>query len=735
MNSVIPSDQVKDEHDKQSLRLESLHILILATCILACLWILALAIVVGDVLPSSYVLPFALIAASVLTYRLSQWHQNLACVSFPIALLFIFSLYLWYKPHTMIVFLIPSIVFMSSAICSRRCMISVTAGSCVALLVLSWLKGNYIGSICRMAVLPTAVTALVAWLAMRNLYAVLAWTVHSEATIRRHLEDLRERRAELRKLTNELRQSQESLHYLNISLRQSRLAAEEAYRAKQDFAVTLSHELRTPLNLIVGFAEMMVTAPENYGEVSLPSPYRGDLMTIYRSARHLSDLLDDILDLARIEADRMPLVKEPAQLGETVRDAVDMVRDFAKARGLQLELEIIGELPLLPLDTTRIRQVVLNLLTNAIRYTDEGWIRVSVCRDNQDAIVSVSDTGPGIDSDAVARAFRSFSQLDSRHVYEGSGLGLAVSKQFIELHSGRIWIDSKLGQGTTVGFTLPLPAKAEKLAKASRLISTPVSHRPEAPLVLVLHDDESALSILRRHVEGYEFLLVADVHQAFETISELAPTAIVVDSACGDAWAELATKGDEIPQIPVITCPLPSAHRQGLLLGATDFLPKPVTQERLLAALGQLPEPPETVLVIDDNPDFVRLLTRMLQGAPSPPKRVLEAFNGKGGLELARSQQPDVVLLDLLMPEMGGYEFMEEAKSDEYLEGTAIIVVSVQTIQHELAPIAESIQMRRAKGFSLTEVMQALQAMLSTVRRPVAVGPANGAMLARDPSA
>jgi len=570
-------------------------------------------------------------------------------------------------------------------------------------------------------------TALISWLSSRRVFTALAWALSMTREAQKNAEEARKHRAEVQRALKSLDEAYVRLERANEALIFAQEAVQKAYRFKAEFVANVSHELRTPLNLIVGFSEMMATAPESYRGVPLPSEYRGDIIATYRSARHLSDLIDDVLDLSRIEAGRMPLVKEATDLGEVVREATDMVRGLAEARGLQLELDMPNNLPRLRLDRTRICQVLLNLLTNATRFTDEGGVRVRILAEEQEVVVAVEDSGRGIAPGRLARAFEAFSQLEDGQAREGSGLGLAVSKRFVELHGGRMWIESKVGHGTTVGFALPIPRDGKDIALSPLEASTLPSHETQ-PLVLVLQDDPRALSLLCRYVEGYQFILAETVDKAREIIRETFPVAVIVDATWADRWA---TNGAELnlpPHTPLVTCPLPSLRRLGLLLGAADYLPKPVTRKNLQDALSRLPEPPQTVLVVDDNPHVVRLLARMLR-AGNPSLRVLEAFGGREGLQVARSERPDVVLLDLVMPETSGYAFLEDMTNDEAMTRTQIIVVSVRSIEQESAPIMGELRLGREAGFSLTEILEILQVTLSVITRPAAMAPSSAATL------
>lgn len=579
--------------------------------------------------------------------------------------------------------------------------------------------------------LMLVVTALTTWLSSLRLFTALDWALNMSVHARKSADEARNHRAELQRVLQSLDSAYARLERTNQTLIFTQEAAEKAYRFKSDFVANVSHELRTPLNLIVGFSEMMATAPESYGGVPLPREYRGDVMATYRSARHLFDLINDVLDLSQIEAGRMAIVKTRVELGDVVREAAEMVRGLAEARGLKLILDLPEQGVLLGLDRIRIRQVLLNLLTNAMRYTNVGWVRARIAVHETEAMITVADSGRGIAPDKLHRAFEAFDRLDEEQLQAGNGLGLAVSKKFVELHEGKMWIESEVGRGTEVSFSLPLPTNAEKMPLSRLKLSNPLPYSGQAPLVLVLHDDPRALTLLRRHINQCEFLLAETAEEASAIMQATLPQAILIDANWSHHQNALAANEwlTGLPlaaHIPTITFPLPSVHHLGVLMGATDYLPKPVTRDDVALALARLPKRPHTVLVVDDEPNIVRLIGRMLK-AIDANLRILEAFGGEEGLAVLRAHQPDAVFLDLVMPKVSGYNLIQEVAKDHTLAQTAVIVVSVRSIEQETAPILGELRLQRAAGFSLTQLLRVLQALLTTIAQPDGGSPTNAA--------
>jgi CheY-like chemotaxis protein len=373
----------------------------------------------------------------------------------------------------------------------------------------------------------------------------------------------------------------------------------------------------------------------------------------------------------------------------------------------------------------RVRQVLLNLLANSTRFTEKGWIRISADAQDGRALVAVQDTGSGIDPGKLFRAFEEFSMLDDEHAGEGSGLGLAISKKIVELHGGAMWLESQLGLGTTVSFTLPL---REETASAPARLVTGARRRPsqDKPAVLVLHDDVRATAALARYIEGYSFVLAPTLAQAVEEADALLPVALVADASWAPRWEEVEAAIQGTSTRPWVLCPLPGTGSLRDALGVQGFLPKPVRQPDLLSALESLPREPEKVLVVDDEAHMVRLFGRMLR-VLKPHMQVLEAFGGREALEIVRAERPDLVLLDLFMPDGNGYDVITALRADPDLEDVQVIVVTVRGVaEQEVRPLANEIRCGRGVGFSLTETISVLQTLLPAVTRPVLAGPANG---------
>jgi CheY-like chemotaxis protein len=310
----------------------------------------------------------------------------------------------------------------------------------------------------------------------------------------------------------------------------------------------------------------------------------------------------------------------------------------------------------------------------------------------------------------LARAFEAFTQLHEDQIRDGTGLGLAVSKRFITLHGGRMWIESQEGQGTSVGFALPMADTQVAEPRFSMMQHV----GDDQPSVLVLHDDPRALALLRRYIEGYQFVLARTPQRAQEALQRKPPIAVPADAAWLDRQSQTLDELHLPETMPVLTAPLPGMRRSGLLVGVVDYLSKPVTREALAQALERLPEPLTKVVIVDDDPHVVRLLGRMLK-AENPDVQVFEAFDGLTGLQVAREQQPSAMMLDLLMPEVSGYDVLETLSKDEALSQLPVIIVSARGVDDEAAPLGGDVRVSRADGFTTTEMLRLVSASLSGV--------------------
>jgi PAS domain S-box-containing protein len=365
----------------------------------------------------------------------------------------------------------------------------------------------------------------------------------------------------------------------------------EMDQIKSQFLANMSHELRTPLNSIIGFSRVILKGIDG----PITEQQRADLASIYNNGQHLLGMINDILDISKIEAGKMELIFEPVDVRKLIDGVMSTAIALVKDKPIELEQEVAPDLPVVRADGTRLRQVVLNLLSNAAKFTEEGQITLKAWADEEQITVIVEDTGIGIPPKHQATIFEEFRQVDASTTRRtgGTGLGLAISRHFVEMHGGRIWVESEPDAGSTFTFTLPIagPAPVVEWELAALTID------PNRKLILVVEDDQGAIAIYRRYLEkhGYQVVSLNQGEQAVRWALELSPHAIILDVLLPDkeGWAVLEElkSSREVRRIPVIICTvIDGEEAHGLSLGAADYLVKPILEEDLLESLQRLEE-------------------------------------------------------------------------------------------------------------------------------------------------
>jgi len=462
----------------------------------------------------------------------------------------------------------------------------------------------------------------------------------------------------------------------------AREEAEEASRVKSRFLATMSHELRTPLNSVINFAYLLMEGVE--GPVN--ASQRELLVRIEASGKHLLELINDVLDLSKIESGRMELFLEPMSAADVIADAVSFAQGLVRGKPVRLEADVADGMPPVRADRTRIRQVVLNLLSNAAKFTESGTIAVKSWCDGAGVHVDVTDTGIGMRPEDIGKAFQEFVQLDSGTTRRagGTGLGLPIAKRFIEMHGGAMHAESEPGRGTTVGFVLPalpIPAAAEPGGTAE-----PLPPGEEAPgdkpaakgTVLIIADDPDRLERTSSALaSGWRTIKLADSRMAVETARKTQPDLLILDVMMPhrDGWDVLrSVKGDPATRgIPVVMCSMLRERNLALSLSADDYLEKPIQRDALRDAVSRFAPAGGTVLAVDDDGDALEIVRMSLAGAEW---RVAKADDAEEGLERARSMRPDVIVLDLSMRNADAFGEISRLRSLTETAGTPIIALS-----------------------------------------------------------
>src|SRR3989454_10456431 len=476
---------------------------------------------------------------------------------------------------------------------------------------------------------------------------------------------------------------------------EAKTPAEEANRAKSAFLANMSHELRTPLNAIIGYSEMLQEDAQDLGE----KHFVADLQKIHSAGKHLLGLINDVLDISKIEAGKMDLFLETIDVPAMVQDVVNTIKPLVQKNGNALTVDCADNLGPMRADATKGRQALFNLLSNACKFTDKGTISLRVSRERTNRAghftFRVSDSGIGMTPEQLSQLFKAFTQADASTTrkYGGSGLGLAITRHFCQMMGGEVTVESEVGKGSA--FTVKLPAvvispKQEKHETAEVIKTKRVSEAaPGASTILVIDDDPTVHDLMRRFLtkEGFRVAIAPGGKEGIEMAKELKPDLITLDVLMAemDGWSVLtALKADPaIADIPVIILTMFDDKEMGFALGASDYMTKPINRDRLVNVLRRHHHgghQPCQGLVVEDETSIRQIVRRVLG---KEGWTVREAENGRAGLQAVAESKPAVILLDLMMPVMNGFDFVRELRKNKDWQEIPVVILTAKDLTVE----------------------------------------------------
>ena len=532
------------------------------------------------------------------------------------------------------------------------------------------------------------------------------------------------------KAVEDMEQTLQELQQAQTETQQARDASEAANQAKSRFLANMSHELRTPLNAIIGYSEMLQEEAEEEGHTTFVT----DAQKINAAGRHLLSLINDVLDLSKIEAGKMDLYLEHFDLRGMVDDVVGTITPLVEQGNNALHVHCASNLGTMHADLTKVRQALFNLLSNACKFTQDGSIALSVdhdtCRGRDWVKMTVTDTGMGMTQDQIDHIFGEYLQADPsvQKKFGGTGLGLAITQKFCELMGGEIDVTSQVGQGTS--FVIQLPVEVDQLEveplQQAALQNGHAEPAEDKDTVLIIDDDKDMLEMVYRHLTqaGFKVVTCQDGQQGLDLAQKIRPSAILLDVLMPkmDGWTVLGKLKDDplVKDVPVIMLTMHDNENIGYALGASDYLIKPVTQEQLVRSLNKHKaryKQGGSVLVIEDDPDTREMLVRVLE------KRGFQTTaveNGRLGLKQLDDATPDLILLDLMMPEVDGFEFVFELSRKAAWRAIPVIVVTAKTMTEiDLMRLNGRVEKILQKGgFGFEELAQEIQSIVKHLVRP-----------------
>ncbi len=481
----------------------------------------------------------------------------------------------------------------------------------------------------------------------------------------------------------------------NIELENEKKRTDDANETLKRFLATFSHELRAPLNAIVGFSEILTSDLKN-----LPPDRTSDFMkNINESGKHLQGLINDILDLSKIEAGKMELHVEAYPVAYFTDSIQRVMQAALQQKNINLSFEVAPEIDQLVVDQTRFKQILVNLVSNAVKYSNPGGkVTVAIRRFVNEIEVIVEDQGIGIKPEDLSRLFQAFQQgNNAKGPKEGTGLGLVITKRLVELHGGHIKVESEWGKGSTFRFRIPMVVAGEVIESADQLLRI-VGEQPATlpdgnkPLILIIEDNPQAGQLIQMYLQeaGYRTEIARDGAEGLERAKRIKPNVITLDMIMPvkDGWQVMKElkRHPICKSIPIIIISITDEKKLGFSMGAVDYFVKPVNKDDLITALKRIPlklhsqKQHPKVLIIDDDRTAAELIQVMLE---AEGYEVLKTMNGKEGVRLAGTESPDLIILDLIMPDISGFNVAYQLKQNPATRSTPIIILTSMEVDED----------------------------------------------------
>jgi len=666
----------------------------------------------------AFLVGLLLFLLSVLAWKFDNEMPNL-CRWFLIIMSVIvtFRTTLWIGEPSLIIFMTIPIVFAALFINLRAALI-ISTGVSLSLILMPPIDNIHKELLVNTVFLIWAFLGTI-WLVCNRINGVANWCWEYYQSARKSFEESRSQRSDYEQTIDDLTYANRQLALASKRISALRSIAEESREAKTRFVSRVSHEFRTPLNMIVGMIELILDAPENYN-VNFSPRLQEDLKVIYRNSKHLANMINDVLDLVRIDDGHLTLHRERADIACLIKSATEAVRPLIRNKQLSLQISLVDDLPLVYCDPIRIEQVILNLMSNAARCTREGEIKIDASNNEDNIIVGVHDTGPGIAIEHRKWIYEPFYQGtgDNWHNKRGSGLGLTISKRIVELHGGEIWFESEIEVGTSFYFKIPISPPIEHIAKPGYKIKGDwVWHERKSvykpsnnhyrPRIILFDQTKGFKSVLKDRANEVEIIEASDLSQIRNELQKNIAHAVVINThGLESADQILRDFKQDIEGTPLFLCSFPRSIAQAVEAGAQGHLTKPVIREDIQELIQSVHTPVKKVLVVDDDKEVLELFCRMLHAYDSE-MCVIMASNGHEALDKLCHENPDIMLLDIVMPDSDGWmvlEYVSRMKSDN---SVPIFTISAQD-SYTQSNMSDFILVAVDEGFTSDKFLQCI---------------------------